>query len=77
MSLLRLIFLFGIIYIVYRLVRKLTAKNNSAVSTQKTTSMVRCAYCDVYIVKQDAYLKDNKFYCDPGHYEKSIANKSE
>lgn len=76
MSLLRLLFLLGFIYIAYRLVRKLVVKNASVTGDQKTTSMVRCAFCDVYIVRQDAYIKDNNFYCNTDHYERAMKKNS-
>lgn len=75
MSLIRLLFLIGIIYIAYRLVRKLAENNNSSISEQKTTSMVRCAFCNVYVIKQEACFRDNNYYCNPEHYEQAINNK--
>ena len=76
MSLLRLLFLISVVYIIYRLFRSLTVKRDSGENTLETTSMVRCAYCDVYIVKKEAYIKNNNFYCNSDHYDRSLENES-
>lgn len=77
MSFLRLLLLAFIIWLLYRLVRKLTVKGDSGGrKSLETTPMVRCTYCDVYTIKQNAYFRENNYYCSPGHYEKQAHKDS-
>jgi len=78
MSFLRLLFLAFIIWLLYRLIRKLTDKRDfGSRKSLETTHMVRCAYCDVYTIKQNAYFRENNYYCSPDHYEKQAHKDSE
>ena len=72
MQLLRIIILLGIIYLGYRLLRKLVKNKSSGTKNPKTTRMVRCAYCNVYIVREDALEKDEIYFCSTEHYNKSL-----
>lgn len=77
MSLLRLLFIAGIIWLLYRLIKKLTFKRNpDNRKTLETTHMVRCTYCDTYIIRQDACFREDSFFCSPDHYAKHIQKDS-
>jgi hypothetical protein len=38
--------------------------------------MVRCTYCDTYIIRQDACFREDSFFCSPDHYAKHIQKDS-
>lgn len=72
MSLIRLLVLAGIIWLLYRVIKKLLVKKDAGGSSTAPTPMVRCAWCNVYIVRQDACLKDQHYYCSLEHYRKRM-----
>jgi formylmethanofuran dehydrogenase subunit E len=77
MTFLRLLFIAGVIWLLYRLARKLFVKTDTdSRKSLETTHMVRCAYCNVYTTKQDAYLKEDNYFCSSDHYEKHIRKES-
>jgi hypothetical protein len=39
--------------------------------------MVRCTYCDTYIIRQDACFREDNYFCSPEHYEKHKQKDSE
>lgn len=77
MSFIRLLLIAGIIWLLFHLIKKLVSKGDADPGKSlEITPMVRCGYCDVYLVRQDAYFKDNNYYCSPDHYEKKQQEKT-
>jgi len=77
MPFLRLLFIAGIIWLLYRLIKKLTLKRRTGSrKSLESTPMVRCVYCNVYTVRQDSYFRENNYYCSIEHYEKYIQKDS-
>ena len=77
MTFFRLLFFLCIIWLLYRLVKMLTVKRDtSSNKSLETTHMVRCAFCNVYIIREDALYKENNYYCSPDHCTKQAHKDS-
>lgn len=71
MNLIRFIVLALVIWLIYRMVRRMLAKPGSAkpASPQSGTNMVRCAHCGIHIPETEALFRDGHPYCSETHRE--------
>lgn len=69
MNLIRLIILALVIWLIYRMVRRLLAKpaNDNTARPQVGTDMVRCAHCGIHIPENEALYADGQPYCSEEH----------
>jgi len=64
-----------IAFLVYRLVRRwLTAfeqnrAQNAARRSTKIGNMVRCHYCQLHLPEEQAFRKNDTWYCSKTHYQ--------
>ena len=58
----------GAIVILRRIRQRLSIRNKNRTIESKST--VRCAYCLVYLDKEDALDVGDSYYCSPEHAEK-------
>ncbi len=71
MNLIRLIILALVIWLIYRMVRRMLAKpdNTKPASPSPGTNMVRCAHCGIHIPETEALFRDDRPYCSDAHRE--------
>jgi len=63
---LKLLVVFGVIYIVYRFFIKqnsIQKPEKKAKTTEDIEEMVACASCGVYVELKEAILSNGKYYC--------------
>jgi len=76
MPLVRLLILIAVIWLLYRLVRRLLPGKPSVTDQSETTRMVKCAHCGVYVAENDTYGKGGDIYCCEDHYHKHRIERS-
>ena len=69
MNLIRLIILALVIWLIYRMVRRMLAKPAATKSAPPRvgTDMVRCAHCGIHIPENEALYRDGQPYCSEEH----------
>lgn len=66
MGLIRLIILALLVYLVWRLIKTVTARGGKSVP-QNTERMLRCAHCGVYVPEHLALPHKDHHFCSPEH----------
>ncbi len=63
----------GIVWVLGRkyLIALRQKKNQSVSATQPIEMMVQCAFCGVYLLKQEAITVDQKVFCCEAHQQAS------
>lgn len=72
MILFRLILLFTIGFLVYRIYRIVTGPRVSEETPRKLAGeqMVKCAFCDVHVPQADAVRDEDRWYCCEEHMKR-------
>lgn len=70
MPFIRLLILAAVIWLIYRLARRLLPRKPAVTGRSEGTRMVRCAQCGVYVTEEDACKKNGEAYCCEDHYLK-------
>ena len=64
----------GAIVLLRRIRQRLSVRSKEKTIESKST--VRCAYCSVYLDKEDALKLGDNYYCSPEHAEEGSKNHS-
>lgn len=75
----RLLIIIMAVFAVYYLSRRILSgpSGNSGNSTAiRHSKMVKCGYCQVYIVEEDAVGKPGDFYCSTDHKNRAQSDES-
>ena len=72
----RILILFAIIFIVLVMIRRLFSgsQGKTAKIRDRSSSTVKCAYCQVYILKEEAIKSNNNYYCTLEHKNMALSN---
>ena len=69
MSWIRILIISTIAWLLYRLIRFLITRPRH-VTASKQTQMVRCSFCNLYVVEDTAVHRGDHYYCSEEHYRK-------
>jgi len=74
MGLIRFILIVSLIWLVFVLIKKLRQQGQGGHEHRQKKSvikkqMVQCAYCSIYVPKEDALQKNDNYFCCPDHMQ--------
>lgn len=74
MGLIRFILIASFIWLVIVLIKKLRQQRQVGQEHRQRKSiikkqMVQCAYCSIYVPKEEALQKDDNYFCCPDHLQ--------
>jgi len=74
MTIIRLLALFLVFWLIYRIIRiKMDKRQITPKKQSKIVDIKKCSYCDVHIPEKDAVQANGQFYCCSEHL--SLGNK--